>query len=66
VPESQELLMRQVKHYERLTVEAVRTRRRATAIMALMSHPLVMSYSRASVLVDEYLQAHAPYVGEWI
>lgn len=66
VPESQELLMRCVKHYERLTVEAVRTRRRETAAWALMAHPLVMSYSRAKVLVDNYLSAHAPYVGEWV
>jgi 6-phospho-beta-glucosidase len=65
VPEKQELLMRSVKLYERLTVEAVRTRSRDTAFMALMAHPLVMSYSRAKVLVDEYLQAHAPYVGKW-
>ncbi|NDJ75425.1 MAG: 6-phospho-beta-glucosidase [Chloroflexi bacterium] len=65
VPESQELLMRTVKHYERLTVEAIRTHSRDTAVMALMAHPLVMSYSRARTLVDEYLQAHAPYVGDW-
>jgi 6-phospho-beta-glucosidase len=65
VPESQELMIRRVKHYERLTVEAVRTHDRDTAIMALMAHPLVLSYSRATALVDEYLQAHAPYVGEW-
>lgn len=65
VPEHQELLMRHVKHYERLTVEAIRTRSRDIAIMALMAHPLVLSYSRATVLLDEYLQAHASYVGEW-
>ena len=65
VPESQELLMRAVKRYERLTVDAVRTRSRATAALALMAHPLVLSYSRAKVLVDDYLIAHAPYVGEW-
>ncbi len=65
VPERQGILMRGVKQYERLTVEAVQTHSRGTAIMALMAHPLVMSYSRAQVLVDEYLAAHAPYVGEW-
>ena len=66
VPEAQELLMRQVKRYERLTVEAVRTRSRETAICALMAHPLVLSYSLAKTLVDEYLEVHAPYVGEWV
>ncbi len=65
VPEAHELLMRAVKRYERLTVEAIRSRSRVTAIMALMAHPLVLSYSRAAVLVHEYLEAHAPYVGEW-
>ncbi len=66
VPEAQELLMRQVKLYERLTVEAVRTRSREIAVRALMAHPLVLSYSLAKVLVDEYLDVHAPYVGEWV
>lgn len=65
IPEPQELLMRSVKLYERLTVEAVGTRSRATAVAALMAHPLVLSYSRARPLVDEYLAAHREYVGEW-
>lgn len=65
VPESQEILMRSVKHYERLTVEAIQTRQRETAVEALMAHPLVVSYSRAQALVEEYLAAHAPYVGDW-
>ena len=49
----------------RLTVEAIRTRSRATAVDALMAHPLVLSYSRAKPLVDEYLAAHRDFVGEW-
>jgi 6-phospho-beta-glucosidase len=65
IPEHQELLMRAAKHYERLTVEAIRTRSRATAVEALMAHPLVLSYSRAKPLVDEYLAAHRDYVGDW-
>jgi len=65
IPEAQELLMRQVKLYERLTVEAIAKRSRGTAVAALMAHPLVLSYSRAKPLVDEYLDAHGPYVGEW-
>jgi 6-phospho-beta-glucosidase len=66
VPEPQELLMRAVKLYERRTVEAILDRSRQKAYLALMAHPLVLSYSRAQVLVDEYLEAHAPFVGEWI
>jgi len=65
VPEPQLQLMRAVKLYERLTVEAIATGSRATAVAALMAHPLVLSYSRAKPLVDEYLAAHKPYVGEW-
>ena len=65
VPEHQELLMRIVKLYEKLTVQAILTRSRATAAEALMVHPLVFSYPLARTLVDEYLQAHADYVGTW-
>lgn len=65
VPEDQFLLMRQVKRYERLTVEAVYTRSRECAVQALMGHPLVGSYSLARHLVGEYLSAHRQYVGEW-
>ena len=65
IPEPQELLMRTVKQYERLAVEAILTRSRQKAYLALMSHPLVLSYSLARTLVDEYLHAHAAFVGEW-
>ncbi len=65
IPESAAMLIQAVKHYERLTVQAVRNRSRRTAIMALMAHPLVLTYPRARALVDAYLTAHAPYVGEW-
>ena len=65
VPEHQELLMRSVKYFEKLTVQAIRERSRQKAVMALMAHPLVRSYSLAEVLVDEYLDAHRPYIGDW-
>ncbi len=65
IPEPQELLMRTVKLYERLTVEAIFERSRAKAVEALMVHPLVYSYPVARELVDEYLEAHADYVGHW-
>ncbi|HEX9012446.1 MAG TPA: hypothetical protein VF813_02975, partial [Anaerolineaceae bacterium] len=60
-----ELLMRQVKLYERQAAAAVLTRSRKTAALALMAHPLVQSYPLACRLVDEYLAAHAAYIGEW-
>lgn len=65
VPEHQELLMRSVKVYENLAVQAIRERSRQKAVMALMAHPLVISYSLASELVEDYLLAHRRYVGEW-
>ncbi len=65
VPEAQELLMRNVKRYERLAVAAIHDRSRRTAIQALMAHPLVQSYSLAALLVDDYLAAHAKWVGKW-
>jgi 6-phospho-beta-glucosidase len=65
VPEHALRLMQQVKLYERLTVDAVAQRSRSLAVAALMAHPLVGSYSLASALMDDYLQAHAPYVGNW-
>ncbi|MFE0018845.1 6-phospho-beta-glucosidase [Mesorhizobium sp. NPDC059054] len=65
MPEAQSQLVQNVKHYERLAVAAIRERRRDVAVEALVAHPLVLSYSRAEPLVDEYLKAHAAYVGEW-
>ena len=65
IPDHQELLMRSVKNYENLAVQSILERSREKAVMALTVHPLVMSYSRAKVLVDEYLSAHYQYVGEW-
>jgi 6-phospho-beta-glucosidase len=65
MPPSQAELVHNVKLYERLTVQAIAQRSRATAVAALMAHPLVLSYSRARPLVDEYLSAHREWVGEW-
>jgi 6-phospho-beta-glucosidase len=65
IPEQLELLMRSVKQYENLACQAILARSRQKAVMALMVHPLVMSYSRATALVDEYLSAHRQFVGQW-
>ena len=54
VPEHCWLLIRTIKMYEKLTVEAIRTKSKDTAIMALMHHPLVNSYSLAKALVSKY------------
>ena len=65
VPEIQFSLIRQVKLFERLAVLAIKNRDIETARMALMVHPLINSYSLAKVLVDEYIEAHREYIGEW-
>ena len=51
VPEHCYLLMRMIKMYEKLTVEAIKTHSKETAVKALMLHPLINSYSLAKELV---------------
>lgn len=58
-------LMRQVKFYERYAVEAILEKNRDKAILALLMHPLVNSYSLAKILVDSYLEQHKAFVGDW-
>ncbi|MGG3837144.1 glycoside hydrolase [Paenibacillus thiaminolyticus] len=65
VPEDMHLLMKSVKLFERLTVEAVAKRSRSLAVKALSVHPLVNSYSLAKELVDDYLEAYRDTLGEW-
>ena len=65
VPPLAASLMFQVKTYERLAVEAILSRSCKLATLALMAHPLVLSYTKASRLLEDYLQVHASYVGEW-
>jgi 6-phospho-beta-glucosidase len=65
IPEAQHLLMQAVKAYERLAVSAIRERSREAAVEALMAHPLILSYSRSTALVEAFLEAHRSYVGNW-
>lgn len=58
VPEHCYLLMRLIKMYERLSVKAIRTGNRNTAIEALMLHPLINSYSLAKKLLSDYETAY--------
>ncbi|WP_394619463.1 6-phospho-beta-glucosidase [Lentzea sp. JNUCC 0626] len=46
-------LVQQMKQYERLTVQATKTRDRRTALMALMANPLVREYDPARGILDE-------------
>jgi 6-phospho-beta-glucosidase len=65
VPEDMFLLMKNVKLFERLTVDAVKHKSRELAIQALKVHPLVNSYSIAKQLVHDYLHAYQPIMGQW-
>lgn len=65
VPELQMNLIRQVKLFERATVEAIRDKSIEKAIRGLMVHPLVNSYSLAKNLVHDYLDAYKAFIGEW-
>ena len=65
VPEMQKNLIRAVKLYENLTVEAIMERSREKAIKALTVHPLVCSYPIAVKLVDAYAKEYKKYIGEW-
>ena len=65
IDETNLALMKTVKRYEKLTVEAVRTHSKAAAREALMQHPLVSDFALAKALVDEYVALNAPWIGEW-
>nr|WP_210260018.1 6-phospho-beta-glucosidase [Martelella sp. HB161492] len=65
IPDGPAQLIHNIKRYERLAVRAIATRSRDLAVEALVAHPLVLSYSRAEPLVDEYLSTHAEFAGEW-
>jgi len=58
VPEHAYLLMRLIKMYEKLTVEAIMHKSKETAIQALTLHPLINSYSLAKTLVERYDDAY--------
>jgi len=55
VPEGALALIRQVKLYERLTVQAATEGSYAIALEALLAHPLVGSYPAAKSILDDYL-----------
>ncbi|AOF94395.1 6-phospho-beta-glucosidase [Sinorhizobium sp. RAC02] len=65
MPDSPAQLVHNIKRYERLAVTAISERRKDLAVEALIAHPLVLSYSRAEPLVDEYIAAHSAFAGEW-
>lgn len=65
MPDGPAQLVHNIKRYERLAVKAIAERRKDLAVEALVAHPLVLSYSRAEPLVDEYIAAHSAFAGDW-
>ena len=63
VPEHCMLLIRLLKHYERLAVKAIREHDAETARQALMLHPLIGSYSLAGELLKRYDAAYGSLLG---
>lgn len=65
VPEMQKNLIRAVKDYENLTVQAIMEKDKAKAVKALTVHPLICSYDLAVKLVDAYYEKYKDYLGTW-
>ncbi len=65
IPEMQKNLIRAVKDYENLTVQAIMEKDKAKAVKALTVHPLVCSYDLAVKLVDAYYEKYQSYLGSW-
>ncbi len=58
-------MMRTVKEYEKLTVEAALTGDESAALNALMLHPLVGDYHRAKACFCEMKEAHKSFLPEF-
>jgi 6-phospho-beta-glucosidase len=54
--------VQQVKAYEELTIAAALTGDRRTALRALLANPLVPGFRAAAGLLEEILEANAPYL----
>ena len=65
VPEGPYLLMRSIKHYERLAVQSILFLYLSLVVEALAVQPLVGSYALAEKLVGGYLDAHRSYIEDW-
>lgn len=64
VPESCYLLMRNIKLYEKLAVEAIFSHSKEKAVECLMVHPLINSFSLAKELVGAYSTAYDKFLEE--
>jgi 6-phospho-beta-glucosidase len=65
VPDHALGLMKQVKAYERLTLEAALTGSYPKALAALSLHPLVPTHPAAKAILDEYIEKHRAMFPVW-
>ena len=61
IPDHALALMKTVKAYERLTIEAAVERSYSLALKALSLHPLVPSPEMAKAILDDYIAQHGDY-----
>ncbi len=61
LPEHALGLMKMIKAYERLTIQAAVEESYALAVQALALHPLVPSYEIAKKILDDYIAQHGEY-----
>lgn len=61
VPDHALGLMKSVKAYERLTIQAAVEGSYSLAVKALALHPLVPSYETAKAILDDYIAQHGRY-----
>jgi len=61
LPEHALGLMKMIKAYERLTIQAAVEGSHSLAVEALALHPLVPSYEIAKAILDDYLTQHGEY-----
>lgn len=54
-------LMKQVKYFEYLTIEAAVENSYQKALLALTTHPLVSDFTTARLILDEYITQHKGY-----
>jgi alpha-galactosidase/6-phospho-beta-glucosidase family protein len=57
-------LMKRVKAYERLTIDAAVEGSYQKAVKALALHPLVPSYEVARSILNDYIEGHGEYFPE--
>ncbi|MBD8454520.1 6-phospho-beta-glucosidase [Serratia rubidaea] len=65
LPDSMHALTQQVKAYERLTIEAAVHGDRRSALLALVTNPLVASANIAEPLLEEVLQVNHAYLPQF-